>query len=233
MTYPDDFDTSAFVAGKRVAISRIAGIWIMVALFFIVACCIALPWLQQNQRVNPFIIYVNGSHGEWDLIGKRTAEDDISYYFSMQRALVGVFTEKWFTISGNAEQNNKNWSTCNRETVCGHGIANTFWNENGCDIYCMSGENMYQTFATTVLPIYETQVSFGERWYVDTGRMSVTPNGKITENGGTWVVRAHVRSNLNGDFDIIAYAKVVRNTTGQYPQTLGYYITGFNSYRIQ
>ena len=30
MAYPDDFDTSAFPAGKRIAVSRTAGIWVMV-----------------------------------------------------------------------------------------------------------------------------------------------------------------------------------------------------------
>ena len=58
------------------------------------------------------------------------------------------------------------------------------------------------------------------------------PSGKITKDGGTWIVRTSVRSNLNGDFDVIAYVKIARDME-RYPQTLGFYVTEFNAYREQ
>lgn len=232
MDYPDDFNTSAFVAGKRIALSRTAAIWVMVALFLIVACCIALPWIQRNMRLEPFIIYVNGPRGEWNLVGQDTLTQDIPYYRSMQRALVGVFTEKWFTISNDKEQNEQHWMQCSRNDVCNRAIVNIFWNDTGCDLYCISGENMYQDFVTNVVPLYRARESFGDRWYMDLSRILVIPNGTISENGGSWVVRGRVRSALNGDFSIIAYVKVARDIS-RYPQTLGYYVTDFNSYRVQ
>lgn len=232
MSYPDDFDTSAFVAGKRIALSRTGAIWVMVSFFLVIACCIALPWLQQNIRINPYIVYVNGPRGAWHLVGQDTLELDIPYYQSVQRAVVGIFTQKWFTISGNESQNEKNWGTCSRADVCNRTIANTAWSDTGCDIYCLAGENMYQNFTSSVLPLYKTRVSFGERWYIDPTRIIIRPNGNPTKSGGAWIVNAIVRSNLNGDFNIIAYVKVA-NDVARYPQTLGYYITGFNSYRVQ
>lgn len=234
MAYPDDFDTSAFVAGRRIALSRTVAIWVMISMFLIIACCVALPWLQRNMRINPFIVYVNGTHGEWHLIGRDITKRDIPYFSSMQRALVGIFTEKWFTITENPEQNELHWGQCNRADICGHEIANTFWNDGGCDLYCISGENMYQNFVTNVVPLYRARESFSDRWNVDPTQMIIYPDGTPTISGGSWIVRARVRSNLNGDFNIIAYVKVARDKdTARYPQTLGYYITGFNSYRLQ
>jgi len=233
LAYPDDFDTSAFVAGRRIALSRVAAIWTMVSFFLIIATCIALPWVQKNMRVAPVVINVDGVRGEWRLVGRDAPEENVPYYQSMQRALVGIFTEKWFTVSTDADVNEMHWKSCSRTDVCSRTVANTFWNDAGCDIYCISGESMYQNFVTNVVPLYRARAEFGERWYVDVPRMEITPNGAITQNGGSWVVNARVRSNLNGDFNIIAYVKVVHDDTSRYPQTLGYYVTGFNSYRMQ
>lgn len=230
MDYPDDFATSAFPAGNRVAISRVMGIWSAVAFLLIIACCIALPWLRKNQTVNPFVIYVDSARGEWQLIGRPLGERNIPYYQSVQRALVGIFTEKWFTLSGNTEKNALNWERRNRETECARRIPNTFPSLGGGDIYCISGEGMYQTFTTDVLPLYKTYESGGERWYIDPNKITVFPGGTITQSGGTWIARAHVYSNINGGFDIIAYVKVAYDVS-RYPQTFGYYITGFNAYK--
>lgn len=230
MDYPDDFENSAFPAGKRVAVSRTMGIWIAVAFLIIIGFCVALPWLRANQTVNPFVIYVDSTRGEWQLVGRPLGEKNIPYYQSVQRALVGIFTEKWFTISANAQKNARAWERCNRETECTRHVPNTFANVDGCDIYCISGEGMYQNFVTDVLPQYRAYESAGERWYIDPNKITVFSGGKITANGGTWVARARVYSNINGHFDIIAYVKVAYDVA-RYPQTLGYYITGFNAYR--
>ena len=232
MDYTEDFDTSAFVAGKRIALSRTVAIWVMVSLFLIVACCIALPWIRANMRTDPFIIRVDGSRGEWNLIGRNVISKDITYYHSLQRALVGIFTEKWFTLSGDMEKNEQHWAQCSRTDICNREIANTFWNDDGCDLYCISGENMYQNFVTNVVPLYRARASLGDRWYVDLSKIIIIPNGAIAEHGGSWIVRTRVHSGLNGDFNIIAYVKVARDIS-HYPQTLGYYVTGFNSYRVQ
>lgn len=230
MDYPDDFETSAFPAGKRIAVSRTFGIWVVVAFLIIIGFCIALPWLRANQTVNPFVIYVDSARGEWQLIGRPLGTGGATYYQSVQRALVGIFTEKWFTITGNSDKNARAWERCNRETECTRRVPNTFANVGGCDIYCISGETMYQDFVTNMLPQYRAYESAGERWYMNPNKITVFPAGTITRAGGTWVARGHVHSSESGDFDVVAYVKVAHDAT-RYPQTLGYYITGFNAYK--
>ena len=93
----------------------------------------------------------------------------------------------------------------------------------------MAGEDLYKNFTENVLPTYETAISFGEKWRVNPSRIDIEPTDNITSKGGTWIVRTRVYSN-NGEFDIVAYIDVARNES-VYPQTLGYYVSGFNAYR--
>lgn len=230
LDYPDDFDISAFPAGKWIAISRSMGIWSITLFLVIIACCIALPWIQNNQTVHPYIIYVNGERGEWELIGREKVNKDIAYYQSVQHSLVGIFTKKWFTISGNPGANANNWGRQNRDTVCAQTIPTTMPQPDGGDIYCIADEGLYQTFVSSVLPLYQTYESFGEQWYIDADKIEITPNGPVTSNGGAWIIRAGVQSNINGKFDVIAYV-CVGYEPNRYPQTLGYYIKSFNAYR--
>lgn len=231
MDYPDDFDTSASVAGKQIAVSRTMAIWISVTLLLIVVCAFALPWLQKNRTVNPLVIYVNAVRGEWQIVNRDNgAPRDVPYYVSEQRAIVGIFTKKWFTISDNVESNEKMWGTCGRDSVCNMRINTAAPAFDGCDIYCLSGDSLYGRFSDDVLPLYRARESFGDRWQVDQNKIFVRPNGAVSERGGKWIVRATVRSNLNGDFNIIAYVDVARDVA-RFPQTLGYYIAGFNAYR--
>lgn len=216
--------------GKRIAVSRTAGIWCLVTFLLIIACCFALPWVAKNKTIDPFVIYVDGARGEWNLIGRPLTERHIPYYQSIQRALIGIFTTKWFTISGNIIRNERNWDRCNRDTDCMRRIPNTFFDIHGCDIYCISGETMYQKFATDVLPLYKSYESRGERWYIDTNKITVFPSGLITQAGGTWIVRGVVKSSVSGIFNIIAFVKIARDSS-RYPQTFGYYIAGFNAYK--
>ena len=109
MAYPDDFDTSAFPAWKRIALSRTAGVWVMVAFFLIILLCIAIPWVVQNEVIEPFVIYVDAPHGKWELVGRQNQKQTIPYYIAMQRAVVGIFVQEWFSLSGNQEKNVDHW----------------------------------------------------------------------------------------------------------------------------
>ena len=230
MDYPDDFNTSAFPSGRRVAVARTVGIWCAVAFLLIIACCIALPWVAKNKTLDPFVIYVDSARGEWNLIGRPLKERDVPYYQSVQRALIGIFTKKWFTISANTERNEKNWDRCTRDTDCALRIPNTFPDIKGCDIYCISGDPLYKKFVDDVLPLYRMTEEKNERWYVDANKITVFPSSPITEKGGTWVVHARVKSSIKGNFDIVAFVTIAYNPS-RYPQTFGYYITDFNAYR--
>ena len=232
MDYPENFDTQAFPSGKRVALSRFAGICTMVSLFLIIVMCVALLWIIKLRKIDPTIIYINPDRGVWEVVGKNQSTKSVEYYYSVQQSLVGVFTQKWFTISTNPEINENLWTACNREMDCSKRVERTFRNTTKCELYCISSDSMYNKFKSSVLPLYEINVSFGERWMPSMRTLSVSPSGHITEDGGTWLVRINVQSNIKGTFSVLAYAKVGRDVN-RYPQTLGYYISDFNSYRVQ
>jgi hypothetical protein len=232
MAYPDDFDTSAFPAGKRIAVSRTAGIWIMVSFLLIILSCLAIPWIINNKMVEPFVIYVDGPHGQWRLVGRQSARQEIPYYTSMQRALVATFVQEWFSLSDDPDRNAEHWSQCDRKTVCANRVETSLFGYTECGIYCLADETLYRTFTDKVLPLYQTTASFGERWFINPTKIFVMQNGDITESGGLWIARANVRSSLNGEFKIVAYVRVVRDMEN-YPQTLGYSIAEFNAYREQ
>lgn len=230
MNYPDDFDTSAFPAGKRIAVSRTMAIWSMALLFLILGTCFVLPWLQKNKSINPFVIYVNGPHGEWGLVDNSAPKSAISYSYSMQQALVGVFTKKWFTISVGRERNERNWGSHDRAEFCAERVPTTSWDPEGGGIYCIADDKLYQNFVTNVLPGYQERSMVGERWSININKTDIQPFGPIHEDGGTWIVHGRIRSNINGEFNIVAYVKVGRDME-KYPQSLGYYIASYNAFR--
>ena len=236
LDYPEDFDTSAFPAGRRIAVSRTAGIWIAVSLFSILVCGIALPLVSMYQKVEPVVIYVDATHGTWEMIQDTVdtvPRKELPYYQMLQSSLVGVFAEKWFSISGTTSQNDLMWMRCNRATDCTGRMVNTLRDTGGCDLFCMSGDDLYKKFESTVAPLYEIAVSYGEVWRVNTRDISIEPYGDITTKSGNWVVHMRVRRvNQNSDFGVVAFVRVERNEK-LYPQTLGYYIADFNAYKEQ
>ena len=230
MDYPEDFNTSAFPAGRRIALSRTVGIWIAVSLFLIVCCCIAIPWLIKNQTVDPFVIYVNSSVGEWRLVGRSDNKRNLPYYDTIQRALVGVFAENWFNVSSDADVNDANWAICNRAQVCDTRVPTSHNVGAECGIYCLAGEDMYQEFKTKVLPIHTSVFETGDSWILDTKNLMIMPSGTTTKDGGVWTVKGRVLSNRFDSFDVIAYVTVLRNVE-KYPQTFGFYVADFKAYR--
>lgn len=230
MDYPEDFNTSAFPAGQRIAVSRTVGIWTAVSLFLIICCCIAIPWLIKNRTVDPFVIYVNAPVGEWRLIGHADSKRTLPYYNTVQRALIGVFTENWFSISASADQNDDNWAQCSRTTFCDTRVPSAQGFGTECGIYCLAGEDLYQNFKTDVLPTYKAIADNGETWDLNTKKLLIMPSGGATAAGGVWTVSGRVFSNRSGPFNVIAYVTVKRDTE-KYPQTLGYYVADFKAYR--
>lgn len=230
MDYPEDFDTSAFPAGRRIALSRTVGIWTAVSLFLVVCCCVAIPWLLKLRTLDPFVIYVDAPVGEWRLVGRSDTKRSLSYYDTVQRALIGVFVENWFTIDSDSYTNDENWASCNRAKVCDTQVPTSNLGGTACGIYCLTDEEVYQNFKTGVVPIYQAISDTGEVWDVNTKKLMITPSGTVSATGGVWMVRGHILSNRIGGFDIVAYVTVKRDTE-KYPQTLGFYVSDFKAYR--
>lgn len=232
MDYPEDFNTSALPAGGRLALSRTVGIWIAVSLFLIICCGVAIPWLVKNKTIDPFVIYVNAPQGEWRLIGRSDTMRALPYYDAAQRALIGVFASKWFSIDQNNSFNESNWASCTRAQICPTQIPTTQNTAEFCGLYCLGGEDVYHTFVSQVMPVYQAVADFGDEWRLNTGTLMIMPNGDIDDKGGSWTLRGRVYSRQQnaGYFNVVAYVAVARDIE-KYPQTLGFYVTQFNAYR--
>lgn len=230
MDYPGSFETPAFPAGKRIAVSRFMAIGIMAACLVIIFLCGFVWWSARSHRVDPFIISINQITGQWEIVGHSHGDFEFSAIRTMQESVVGNFAINWFAISADASENNAIWQTCDRTETCQSDDKLTFGDKT-CAIYCASGEDVFSRFVYYVVPDYLLRMENGERIALDMETLQMAPVGQITDLGGTWRIQATLQSNLTGDMKIIAFAKVARNTTN-YPRTLGFYVADFNAYRI-
>lgn len=232
MDYPNDFNTPAFPAGSRIAISRFMAIASCVLFVVIIFMCALLLWAVRSQRVDPFIVSVDEITGQWNIVGHSDGNGPLEYPYlwSLQQSVIADFTADWLSISTNPSENEAVWKTCDRKTDCS--TESTLpYGDKSCSLFCISGEDLFSDFVYDIVPDYQERVSNGERWVVDKTAIQMEPAGTINDNGGTWRVSATVQSNINGDMNIIAFVKVVRNPS-LYPQTLGYYVADFNAYKI-
>ncbi len=233
MNYPDEFNTPTFPAGPRIASSRAVSVAIMVVFFLIMCACGFLLWAQRSVQVHPFLVSVNNITGQWDIVGhqhNRTRE--ITTTQSLQESVIGKFLTSWFWISGNERLNAALWKRCDYAADCNPESQTS--NETGpvaCSLYCLTGGGIFSRFTSDVMPDYERRAASGETWMVDMSTVQFVPLGTIGANGGSWQIRATIMSNLSEPINILAYAQVSRNTE-TYPQTLGYYISDFNAYKM-
>lgn len=229
MDYPGNFDTSAFPAGKRIAVSRIMVIWTLIAFFMIIFLCGFLLWVARSERLSPFLISVNKTTGEWQVVGRSADTLEYTVGYTMQESLVGNFAQDWFKISINNDENQTAWGKCDR-AACTTGRT-LLSGARSCAVYCASGDDVHSKFFFDIVPGYEQRVGAGEVWEIDSASISIAPAGKILDQGGTWLMRATVVSNVEEAFEIEAFVKVARNNN-YYPLTMGFYIADFNAYRI-
>lgn len=231
MEYPNNFDTSAFPAGRELSLARFAAIFSMVVLFLVCCFCGGVALLQRYRGVSPLIIYVDAPNGNWELIAPKKQESQIPYYVAIQKSLVGTITEKWLRIAGDASQNAKMWTDCNRELVCNKRVTSNLQMTQGCDIFCLTADSLFNYFKEEIVPNYTQREANGETWFVIPNTVKISALGEPTKNGGNWRVDATVISNKSGQMDVVAYIHVSHQNT-LYQQNLGYYITDFNAYKI-
>lgn len=231
MDYPGGFDTPAFPAGRYIASTRLVSIATMVLFFLIIVTCGFLLWAQRNVHIHPFLVSVNQMTGEWSVVGHHhTSVPQVSTSQSLQESVLHKFIQHWFWISSSDTVNTAMWQSCDRLTQC-NPSDKTGIDTEACSLYCISGENIYTEFVETVVPGYLSRVSDGETWLLDGGSVVLSSLGTVAAGGGSWLVRAVVYSSVSGPIDIMAYATVSRDTE-LYPQTLGYYISEFNAYKM-
>ena len=229
MEYPGNFETPAFPAGRRIAISRLFAIWILIAMLLIIFLSGILLWSSRSDRLVPFLISTNNDTGEWTIVGRTSRALEYTRTHTFQESVVGNFAWNWFNISGDAAENEIAWQKCER-SVCstgdstGHGVR-------ACALFCASGDEIYSRFMYDVLPDYRRRADNGEFWVFDEKSMLISPVGRITDSGGTWQIIANVYSSVIGTMEIKAFVKIARNKAA-YPQAMGFYVADFNAYRI-
>lgn len=231
MEYPAGFDTPTFPAGSRVAATRVVAIAIMTVFFLIVCACGLLLWAQRAATIHPFLVSIDNVTGQWMVVGHNHGRvREITTSQSLQESVIGKFIQYWFWISASDNVNAALWRSCDRDIQC-NPENKTGIDTEECAIFCMAGEDIYSRFITSVVPDYQSRVVNGETWLLDMASIKTTPIGTIQDAGGMWQVRATVYSNKSGPIDILAYVRVSQNAT-LFPQTMGYYISDFNAYKI-
>lgn len=239
MDYPGEFNVPAFPAGTRIATSRAMGIGCLVTFLLIIVTCGMILWANTYRTVDPIIISVNPITGGWELVGHTHGNKEYSIDTMAQIATINHFVRDWFYISPNTAENSARWGACDRDMCQDNNSIMS--GDNKCAIYCQTTDDVYQAFAANVMPNYHEHALLGQQWAVDPDTIQIVPAGDITPKSGTWRVTATIVSNV-GDFEILAYAKVARDTStdmiieNRYPLnyvlTHGFYITKFDAYRI-
>lgn len=228
MKYPDDFNTPAFPAGKFVAVSRFMATAIMVVFFLIICACGLLYWVKKTQDVSPFLISIAPNGERWVMVSHDNHKTEIPAYYVLQESMLNKFARNWFTISENMFQNLAVWSDeCGRESEeC---TSNTLSGGDTCAIYCASDTMVFDDFKRTVLPIYsKLESDEGEVWTVES--VSIKPVDTIGKFGGLWKLNVLVRTNSRV-LNFFGYAQTAYSQS-TYPKTMGYYVAGFNMYRM-
>lgn len=230
MNYPDDYNVPTFAAGKSIALSRAMGIGIIASFFIIICLCCLLVWTMRSVHVEPYILATGGINDQWQIIKPTGEQPEIEMTGNqiIQQSLVWKFVQQWFTISPDTDENEKVWKTSCARTDC-DGTDTS----NNCAIFCDTSDALFIRFKNDILPEYKKSVTAHEYWVPDVKTIRVTPIGNIMDAGGTWRVQMSVKTSAQKNINIIAYAKVARDTkTHTNPKTLGYYIADFNAYRM-
>lgn len=232
MDYPNDFNTPAFPAGSRIAVSRFMAIVSCALFVVIISISAVLLWAVRSQRIDPFIVSIDELTGQWNVVGHSHGNGPVQYpaLWSVQQSVIGNFAANWFYISENDAENEAIWQTCKRNEACSLENSRPY-DDKTCSMFCVSGEELFNQFIYNIVPEYQVRVDNGETWSIVKTDLQIEPAGEITDAGGTWTVTATIQSNISGELDVIAFVKIARNTT-MYPKTLGYYVASFNAYKI-
>ena len=230
MKYPDDFSTPAFPAGRFIAVSRFMAV-IIVALFFLIICaCGAILWVKKTQNVSPFLISINPNGERWTVVAHDNHAKKIPAYYVLQESLLNKFARKWFTISDNILENQANWAKCDRQSAeCTDTASDDI---ETCAIYCMSDDSVFGDFNRVVLPTFSALESdAAATWRVVAVHIKpMVSDTEITQTGGNWRIDVAVNTG-DGIVNFTGFATVSYDPE-HYPKTLGYYVSEFNTYRM-
>lgn len=231
MKYPDDFNTPAFPAGRFVAVSRFMAVMVVIVFFVCVCLCGIIFWAKRSQSVSPFLISINPNGARWTTVSFNCNKTSVPAYYVLQESVLNKFIKNWFTISDNIFTNQANWSgECTRNSPeCTKTTGDMV---ETCAIYCKSSDSVFDNFTKVVLPVF-SKLETDDAAVWDVVAINVKPlisQDVITEFGGLW----HINVFVNTGDDIVNFVGFARMAYDQvlYPKTMGYYVSEFNTYRM-
>ena len=226
LKYPDNFNTPTFPAGPRIALSRIMAIGVMIAFALIIAVSGVILWASRSQQIHPFLVSVDNVTGAWSVIGHDHGERTISTNRAMQESVIADFTKNWYTISANQNENDDMWYGFAEKSECSADNR-----PDKAQLFCSSGEDLYNYFIYNIVPEYQERIAAGETWSVDVDNIYLSETADVTDSGGTWRILTQIDSSLYGPIPIMAYITLGLDMEN-YPGTLGFYVLDFNAYRM-
>jgi len=233
--YPNEYEVPAIPAGKSLAFSRTMSIWILTALFVIVALCALLLGVIHLKKSYPIFISFDSITNEWYVASYPDKDSKTLEQFQVvQEKLVHDFIINWFTITNDPANNEMRWQECD-VSYCAQDIEqiqpNILYKE--CATFCVSSTSLFEQFTENIVPDYTARMNAEETWMVDTktSLLDISPIGKVSAQGSSWQVSATIHSNRQGSFNILAFINIAKDSD-RFPATLGYYVDDFNSYRI-
>ncbi len=219
MQYPDDFNTPAFPAGKRIAVARVMAIAISIGLLIAVFLSGMILWAAKSKTIEPFLISVNPGTGAWTLVGHGHRREHNATYM-IQESVIRRFVKNWFEISGDSTKNDARWELCGMD----------FCNSNEyraasqkCALACISGTDLMENFVYTIVPTYQDFIAAGGTWILDEINLELTPMGDVTRNGVMWKISGRIVANYTTPADFVAFARIGWSAEN-YQQTMGYYV---------
>lgn len=225
LKYPDNFNTPTFPAGPRIAVARVMAIATMVVFALIIAIGGMIFWASQSQNIHPFLVTIDEITGAWQVVGHDHGERTISTNRAMQESVIADFTKNWYAISENQSENDDMWYGFAKRTEC-HADNRP----SRAQIFCATGEDLYNYFTATIIPDYLERIAAGETWSVDVNNIYLN-EVSVNDNGGTWRILTQIDSNISTPIQVMAYITLGRDM-GAYPNTLGFYVVDFNAYRM-
>lgn len=234
MEYPDDFNTPAFPAGKYVAVSRFMATAVMILFLVIMSLCGIIVWVKKSQNVTPFLVSVPSYGGRWTLVMHNKPVTEIPAYFMLQESFLHKFVKNWFTIhEDDIAANQANWAECSpRTSLESECMDRESSNSSTCAIYCACNDKVFENFKQVVLPIFsEIEAQESGAWTVQSIDLKPWNSFKfITQQGGMWQFSVSVKTGSKVT-RFHGYARVGYNEQ-EYPRSMGYYISEFNTYRM-
>ena len=229
MQYPDNFETSAFPAGTRIAAARVVSIAVSIVLLLILFACGALLWSVRNAQISPVLVAANENPNVWRIVGAEGMRRNMRATVLLQEALIANFVKRRFYISDSMIENERMWTACDPATDCATDGNTTTGTD--CALFCAATPAVFANFSNTQVPDYRYRVGQGTTWSVIPATIRILPSGWPSDMGGTWRVQFSILSNKEPPIEIVAYAKVARQMD-VYPRTMGFYIADFNAYRL-